>query len=166
VNIREEQHIDGSAVRAVHLAAFIKTSAEANLIDTSRLEADSIVSFIAEEEHYVFEHIIFSPMTLGAHEYLTLMDLAPVTALPERQSTGTALINAGLKRCKILGVGAIFVLGYPDYYGKFGFQPSACFRITSEYNVPVEAFMALEPPPDYLNGAPGTIKFHIALQTI
>lgn len=114
----------------------------------------------------------FNPMILDAHEHLTLMglslSLAPVTVLPERQhqGVGTALINSEPKCCKILGVSAIFVPGYLDYYAKFGFQPSVCFGITSEYDVPMEAFMALEALPDYLNGASGTIKFHVAFQAI
>ena len=48
------------------------------------------------------------------------MGLAPMAALPERQKhgVGSALVRAGIERCREMGVDAVFVLGHPEFYPK------------------------------------------------
>jgi putative acetyltransferase len=87
---------------------------------------------------------------------------------PERQrkGLGSALVRVGLERCSELGFGAVVVLGHPEYYPRFGFWPSSCFGIGCEYEVPEEAFMAVELQPDYLRAASGTVKYHAAFDNV
>jgi putative acetyltransferase len=42
-----------------------------------------------------------------------------------------------------MGHTCVVVLGHPEYYPRFGFVPASRYGITSEYEVPDEAFMAL-----------------------
>jgi len=165
VIVRPEQSQDERAVRSVNLAAF-ETAAEANLVDALRQQARPLVSLVAQEGEEIVGHIMFSPVFLGGHAELNLMGLAPMAVMPahQRKGVGSALVRAGLQRCRALGVGAVVVLGHPRYYPRFGFQQSNRFRIASEYDAPPEAFMVLELQPSYLSGSSGTVKFHAAFQ--
>lgn len=80
------------------------------------------------------------------------MGLAPMAVAPERQrqGIGSALVRAGLDRCKEPGFGAIVVLGHPEYYPRFGFSIAKRFDIGCEYEVPDEVFMVMELQPGYL----------------
>jgi len=47
------------------------------------------------------------------------------------------------------------VLGHPDDYPRFRFQPASEFGIESEYDVPDEVFMAMELQQGSLEGISG-----------
>jgi putative acetyltransferase len=84
----------------------------------------------------------------------------------QRKGIGSALVKAGLERCKQLGFVAVVVLGHPEYYPRFGFSPSRRFGLDSEYDVAEEVFMAMELWPAALDGKTGTAKYHAAFSSI
>jgi putative acetyltransferase len=161
MQIRPEEPKDSSNVYTVNESAF-DTPAEANLVEALRREAHPIISLVAEDEETIVGHVMFSPVTLIGHPDLKIMGLGPVAVVPERQrmGIGTILIKTGMEKCKELGFGAIVVLGYPEYYPRFGFIPSVRYGIRSEYNVPEDVFMVTEFQPDYLQGSTGIIQYH------
>ena len=81
----------------------------------------------------------------GASE-LRIMGLAPMAVDQEHQRKGIGfdLVRAGLEQCKLLGFGAVVVLGHPAYYPRFGFSASTHFGIGCEYDVPKTVFMVVE----------------------
>jgi putative acetyltransferase len=95
------------------------------------------------------------------------MGLGPmaVAAAHRGQGIGSALVRAGLARCRSIGAVAVVVLGHPQYYPRFGFRPASEFGIGGEYDVPREVFMAIELVPDALRDVSGTIKYHQAFAT-
>lgn len=159
--IRTEKEKDHAEVYALNSAAF-ESTAEADLVNALRKEAQPVVSLIAEENDQILGHILFSPVTLTGHEELKIMGLAPMAVAPEQQNKGfgSALVRAGLEQCRQLGAGAVVVLGHATYYPRFGFSPSSNVGISCEYDVPEEYFMMLELQPGYLQGKSGTIKYH------
>jgi putative acetyltransferase len=161
--IRVEEQRDWAAIRTVNVSAF-GHPAEANLVDVLRDQASPLVSLIADDNGAVVGHIMFSPVSLSGHRTLRIMGLAPMAVLPEhqRKGIGTALVHAGLERCKQLGFGAVVVLGRPAYYPRFGFSSSVGFGLGGEYDVPTNVFMVLELQASFLRGASGTIKYHTA----
>ena len=163
--IRAEKEKDRAAVHALNASAF-ETPAEAGLVDKLRVQAQPIVSLVAEHAGAVIGHIFFSPVTLSGHAGLKIMGLAPMAVAPshQRSGIGSALVRAGLERCRTLGAGAIVVLGHPLYYPRFGFAPAAHFGIGCEYDAPEEAFMVIELQPDFLKEASGTIQYHAAFR--
>jgi putative acetyltransferase len=165
--IRAEQEKDRAAVHAVNVAAF-ETSSEANLVEALREQAEPIVSLVAEDNGAIVGHIMFSPVSLSGHPDLKVMGLGPMAIAPEhqRKGIGSALVKAGLERCKQLGFVAVVVLGHPEYYPRFGFSPSIRFSIGSEYEVPDEVFMAMELQPAALKGKTGTVKYHAAFASV
>ena len=94
------------------------------------------------------------------------MALAPMAVVPERQRAGigSELVRDGLARCRLRGVEAVFVVGHPAYYPRFGFSRASDFGITCEFEVPDEAFMALELAPGSLRGRTGQVFYHEAFR--
>lgn len=107
-------------------------------------------------------------MTLSGHDDLKIMGLAPMAVAPsqQRRGIGSALVRAGLERCRALGAGAVVVLGHPAFYPRFGFVPSTHFNIACEYDMPEEAFMVMELERGFLRGASGTIRYHEAFMNL
>ena len=165
--IRNEIPGDRVAVHALNAAAF-ETAAEAGLVDALREQARPLVSLVADDGGAVIGHILFSPVALPGHPGLAIMGLAPmaVAAAHRGRGVGSALVRAGLERCRETGCDAVVVLGHPAYYPRFGFVPAAGFGIGCEYDAPAEAFMILELRPDALAGAGGTVGYHAAFAAL
>jgi putative acetyltransferase len=158
---------DYAEVYAVNIAAF-DTPAEAKLVEVLRVEAHPYVSLVANEVGEIVGHVLFTPVELSGHAHLKIMGLGPVAVMPEKQGRGigSALIKAGLERCKEIDYGAVVVLGHKGYYPRFGFTPSVRFGIGCEYDVPEEVFMVIELVPGYLQGAQGIIHYHPAFKDV
>lgn len=82
--IRVEEEKDRAAVHAINASAF-DTSAEADLVDALREQAQPVVSLVAEHDGAVLGHILFSPVTLTGHSDLKIMGLAPMAVAPTHQ---------------------------------------------------------------------------------
>ena len=167
IRIRQETEADKAAVFGINAAAF-PTDAETRLVDSLRMSADPYISLVAVENQDVVGHIMFTPVTLMPFDDLQLMGLAPMAVSPSRQRSGigSQLVEAGLQRCRELGVGAVAVLGHPEYYPRFGFRPSSNWGIKCEYDVPEDVFMLLELAADYLQNYQGIIRYHAAFADI
>ena len=167
IQIRSERADDIASVHALNRAAF-ETSIEADLVDALRERAKPIISLVADEAGSIVGHILFSPVTLSEYGELKIMGLAPMAVLPaeQRRGIGSALVRAGLERCKQIGCGAVVVLGHPEYYPRFDFVPASRFGLSCEYEVPDEVFMALELESGILHGKSGTIRYHAAFANL
>jgi len=136
--VREEWAGDAEAIRSVHLAAF-PTANEADLVDQLRRDGDIAVSLVAVEDGAVVGHVLFSRMFVEAdRREFDGLGLGPIAVLPDRQRSGigSALIEAGVERAQSAGAQIIFVLGEPDYYGRFGFDAGVAAPFASPYAGP------------------------------
>lgn len=167
MQIRSETDDDKAAVYDINAAAF-PTEAEARLVDALRESASEYISQVAVADQNVVGHIMFTPVTLEPFEDLRLMGLAPMAVSPslQRGGIGSELLKTGLLRCTESDVGAVAVLGHPQYYPRFGFRPASQWGIKSEYEVPEEVFMMIELSPGYLRGYQGTIRYDAAFADI
>ncbi|MEN8170633.1 MAG: N-acetyltransferase [Pseudomonadota bacterium] len=168
MNVRKEQPSDIEKIWEVNSEAF-ETEVEANLVDALRSSGCAYISLVAETEHKVVGHILFTPVELSGYENkLKIMGLAPMAVLSQyqNQGIGSKLVKAGLEYCQSLGYDAVVVLGHPHYYPKFGFIPSVKYGIKSEYEVPDEVFMILELIPESLKNHRGVIKYREAFSSV
>jgi len=147
---------------------------EANIVDKLRTNCDGLLSLVALQDEKIIGHILFSPVTIeGSFGMLKGMGLAPMAVLPEfqRQGVGSKLIKAGTEILKTSGCPFIIVLGHPEYYPRFGFEPASRYRIKSQWEgVPDHAFMILGLDKTMTNHVLGVAKyrddFNEAMQTI
>jgi putative acetyltransferase len=154
--IRRERQEDGPAVRRVLEAAF-PTPAEANLVERLRGNGKAVIALVAEDEGEVVGHIVFSPLALDPLAGALGLGLGPIAVLPdhEKHGVGRRLVQNGLAACRKWGAGFVSVLGEPDYYGRFGFDPASAHGLRNEFGVD-EHFMVFElkkrglPPRDTL----------------
>ena len=160
MRIRPESDADYAAIRSVNEAAF-GTSVEADIVQVLRGKAGPLISLVAEVDGAIVGHILFSRVSLTGHPYLDIMGLGPMAVTPnrQRQSIGSALVRAGLERCRELGCQAVVVLGHAEYYPRFGFVPGARYGIRSEYDVPEDVFMIAELQAGALRGISGVIRY-------
>jgi len=168
MNVRAEKKEDIVNVWKINAEAF-QTIEEADLVNALRDSGTSYISLVYEKNEELVGHILFTPVKLiGEPSNLKLMGLAPMAVIPNLQNKGigSSLIKAGIQQCINDGYDAVFVLGHPDYYPKFGFVPSVKYGIKSEYDVPDNVFMALELKEGVLNEAQGTIKYHEAFGSV
>ena len=134
--IRPAQPADLSAIAAVHRAAFL-TDLEARLVRLLVERCQDTLSLIGLAESHVAGHVLFSPATIesGGQTVATGLGLAPVAVLPvyQNRGLGTALIRAGLERCREMGCPFVVVLGEPAYYSRFDLEPASRYGLTGEY---------------------------------
>jgi putative acetyltransferase len=141
MKIREELETDRRAIHDVVAAAFAE-GPEADLVDDLRAECDEVISLVAEDEDGIVGHVLFSPMEAP----FRALGLAPVAVVPERQGEGigSALIRAGLDQARRAGWQAVFVLGEPGYYQRFGFDPALARGFACAYAGPYLMALPLE----------------------
>lgn len=145
MEIRKEKSQDMEVVREVHRKAFGQDQ-EASIVDRLRQHCSDLLSLVAVVEDEIVGHILYSPATIeGDHGTVQGMGLAPMAVLPQhqRQGIGSELIRAGLAELKKKQCPFIIVLGHPEYYPRFGFEPASRRGIRCEWDMPDEAFMIL-----------------------
>lgn len=148
--LREEENADIAAIRRVNVAAF-EGCYEANLVDRLRIAGDVVASLVAELNGAIVGHILFSRLSIKSdNRAVAGVALAPMAVTPKYQNLGigTALADAGLRRCRCLGVEAAVVLGHRNYYPRFGFSVQLAKRLDAPYVGP--NYMALELTPNVL----------------
>ena len=142
MNIRPERGDDAAAIKSILIAAF-SGSAEAELVERLRRDGDLVLALAADDGE-VRGYVAFPRLRVehadGARD---VVGLARVAVAPDRQrrGIGSALVRAGHRRLVERGESLIFVLGYPAWYGRFGYSVAAAEPFDSAYSGP--HFMAL-----------------------
>ena len=159
--IRQEDANDARQVRRVNELAFGRPE-EADLVEKLRRNCPDYLSLVAEDGPVV-GHIAFTPVTVddGSRQVVG-MGLAPMAVRPEnqRQGVGTQLVRRGLEVLSERGCPFVVVLGHPDYYPRFGFEPASRFDLKSQWDgIPDDAFMAMLLDRNALTGVSGVARF-------
>jgi putative acetyltransferase len=156
--IRMERPDDFPAIAEVNRLAFGGDD-EAALVDRLRRSGAAKASLVAEADARIVGHLMLSALTAemdGAP--IRTLALAPVAVLPayQRRTIGSRLVEASIAAARELGTDAIFVLGYKDYYSRFGFSSEKAARTANPFDM--DAFMALEITPGVLSGT-GSVNY-------
>lgn len=137
--LRAEAEEDREGLRALLERAF-PGGGEGRLVDALRADGSLVLSMVAVAgTGEVVSAAALSRMDAPAGS----LCLGPVATAPDRRRRGlaAALIRRGLEGARP-GFDAVFVVGDPHYYGRFGFRPAAAEGWLAPY--PPAAFLALE----------------------
>ncbi len=160
IAIREERPHDLEAVRRINEIAF-EQGPEVAIVDELRKSCREYCSFVAVDQDIVVGHIVFTPVTLDGSR-VTGMGLAPMAVLPsyQNQGIGFLLVRQGLQHLQQSGCPFVIVLGHPEYYPRFGFEPASHYKLKSQWDgVPDEAFMVVVFDRDVLPGEGGIARY-------
>ena len=139
MHIRDERPGDEQTIYSITKAAFkpmpYSAGDEQDLIDALRDDGALAVSLIAERDAEIVGHIAFSRVKIDGQPG-NWFDLEPVSVKPGLQSLGigSALIREGIKRIEAIGADGCVLLGYPSYYGRFGFTHDPDLSYLGEAN--------------------------------
>jgi putative acetyltransferase len=167
IRVRRESPGDIRDIFNINYRAFMRVD-EGRLVDRLRNEVYPFISLVAEDgEGVLAGHILFTPVTVG-HSSLRAAGLGPMAVLPERQGTGagSALIREGLQTCAGEGIEAVFVLGHPEYYTKFGFSHASAKGIYWKSDEFAPYFFVIELVPEVLEGITGEARYHPAFDEV
>jgi putative acetyltransferase len=118
---------------------------------------------VAARGERIVGHILFSPVKIeGDDSVVEGMGLAPMAVLPEyqRQRIGTALVESGLASLREGSCPFVVVLGHPEYYPRFGFEPASKHAVRCQWEgVPDEAFMILVLDDSVMKGVSGVARY-------
>jgi putative acetyltransferase len=161
VTIRQERPEDVAEVRRVNELAF-EQPAEANLVDKLRLACSDALSLVADDDGVV-GHILFTPVVAesGARR-VSGMGLAPMAVAPDhqRRGIGSELVRRGLEILRQRGCPFVVVVGHPEYYPRFGFEPASTRGLVSQWEgIPDAAFMVLILDGRAMTGVSGVARY-------
>jgi predicted N-acetyltransferase YhbS len=168
INIRLERPDDYEAVEQLTFAAFetmeLPGRTHTNEHFLARLlRADEAfvpeLGFMAELNGEIVGSILYSKCKIIRRDRAETESLVfgPVSVKPELhgQGVGSLLVRHSLDRASELGYASVLIMGYPDYYRRFGFVPASEFNITLSDGASFDAFMALELVPGALGSTGG-----------
>jgi putative acetyltransferase len=166
--IRRERPEDIKEIHSVNEQAF-EDSAEARIVDTLREKCPDALSLVAEDEGEIVGHIFFSPVEIEwSGAVIKGMGLAPMAVRPDRQrqGIGSRLARTGLEILKDQEYPYVIVVGHPEFYPKFGFEPASKYHLTCQWEgVPDEAFMIVVNEPSSLLGVKGVARYRDEFDT-
>ena len=142
IDIRFSKEDDSFAILELYKAAFPDECID-NLVNDffNDVTAKPLVSLVAtdNDNDRVIGHVLCSCAWLNtSKEEIEASLLAPLAVHPDYQNKGIGgeLINGCFKELANSNAKMVFVLGYPDYYNKFGFETAGVLWLDAPYPIP------------------------------
>lgn len=159
--VREMRPSELILVETIHATAFDGID-EAQLTKAVIESGHETISVVASLDGFLVGHALFSSLH-GADRALAL---GPVAVAPDHQGVGVGarIIEFGLELARERGWRAVFVLGDPQYYGRFGFRPDLARGADVPWAGP--AFQGLELVPGALAGWQGILVYPAPFSTL
>jgi putative acetyltransferase len=154
MDIIENYPSDTAEILSLHKTCF-PTDAEAKLVARLSQAGDIAISVAAQQEGKVIAHVLFSVMRAP----FRAIGLAPISVADKfrRQGIAEKIINTGLELAAKEDWQAVFVLGDPSYYSRFGFSAHLAASFTCPYQGPY--LMALSLSGNSLPQITGNIEY-------
>lgn len=162
---RETEHDFSEIYDFVKLAfetAKVSDGKEQDFVNRLRASGNYIpeLALVAEEDGQIIGHIMLTKTQIDSgdakHQALLLAPLA--VALEHRnRGVGATLINESLGLARTMGYRAVFLVGDPAYYQRFGFRSTEDFGIKDTHGIPPQYVMAHELVDNALDGISGTV---------
>ncbi|MDX2370207.1 MAG: N-acetyltransferase [Colwellia sp.] len=145
INIRLEKISDIQNIHKTTVAAFLDAPhtdhTEQFIVDALRDSRALSVSLVAEDSSKIVGHVALSPVTIsdGSSDWY---GLGPISVIPTEQNKGigSKLMHAALSELKNINANGCVLLGDPNYYCRFGFEP-------------IDGLVLPDVPPEYFQAA-------------
>ena len=145
INIRLEKPSDIQSIHKITIAAFLHAPhadhTEQFIVRAMRDSGALTISLVAEDSVQIVGHVALSPVTIsdGSNDWY---GLGPLSVIPNEQGKGigSKLMHRALAELKNLEAKGCVLLGDPNYYHRFGFEPIDGLVLP---DVPPEYFQAL-----------------------
>jgi len=153
--IRETRESDLEEVFNLIHAAF-GNRAESDLVKQLISDGDVLINLLVESLDTIIGNVVVSKITMEPDMGLLCGGIAPVSVLPDQQSSGVGsrLVTAAINESKKTGIDALFLLGGPNYYKRFGFIVST---LKNDYSV--KHFQELELTEDCLENIKSKVTY-------
>lgn len=155
IEVRLVQPGEFSAIDALYAGAFPQENL-LPLLAALHLEPSGIVELVASEDSHIKAHMALTQCSIeGARAKVALLGPLAVSSDCQRQGIGSAIVRHGLRELRKQRVAAVYVLGDPVYYRRFGFRQVRTVR--PPYKIPDEWMgawqgLVLEPDAPTLSG--------------
>ncbi len=163
---RQAARHDWPAIRRILVEAFGRTD-ESDLVEALRASRDILAEFVAEHAGRTVAYLGFCALNASIDgRAFRAAGLAPLAVAGEVEGhgVGTRLTVYGLENVRGLGHDAVFVLGDPGFYGRFGFSARQATKFDSPW--PGPHYQALEFEPGALRGEAGVTHWPEAFSLI
>lgn len=135
------------AIVEVHRLAFGEAEGE----ETAQLAKDFLshpdtISISVKRDGQVAGNVLFTPFVFQDHPDTKCFLLAPCGVSPDYQGRGVGkeLMKTSIEHLQSIGTDAVFVLGVPAFYPRYGFVPTDKQTPYPDLLTVPEAWMALE----------------------
>jgi len=151
-------------VKSAFKTAKVSNGKEQEFVNQLRSSNNYIpeLALVAEKNDKMIGHIMLTKtyIIIGGSKFEALL-LAPISVALEYRNAGigTELIRESFRLAKEMGYTAVFLIGDPAYYHRFGFKSSVEFGVTQLHNIPDEYVMAYELVPNALLGVSGILDW-------
>ncbi len=157
----EADEVD-ALVRSAFLTAPVSDGCEQDLVKRLRSSPGYLpdLELVAVEEGRIVGHILTTRITIdGRTGPVDALEVAPLCVALERRGRGLGaqLMEETLRRGRAAGFPAVFLVGDPRYYGRFGFRPVAELGIRNAGPVPDDVVLGVALMPDVLEGVGGSV---------
>lgn len=161
---QEEYRAITQLVQTAFATAKVSDGTEQEFVKHLRASGNYIPSLalVAVEEEELIGHIMLTRTRLHPTKggEVAVLLLAPLCVKLEKrnQGVGGALVEASFRQARQLGYPAVFLLGDPAYYGRFGFRAAEGYGIReSSKTLPGEFVLACELEQGALQGKAGEV---------
>ena len=167
MKIRQEQSADYAEIYDLVKNAFataeVSDGDEQDYVNDLRKSDKYIpeLALVAEENDTLIGHIMLTSTQIKCGEKIfTELLLSPLCVELSHRKTGVgaALVCESFRLAKEMGYLAVFVVGDPKYYTRFGFKCAVGFGIINEGDIPAQFVMAHELTADALKDKQGFVK--------
>ncbi len=166
--IRPETTGDEAAIDSVVVRAYenVSYSDHTEQVMIRRLRGSTAyvpeLALIAVTGTEIVGHIMLTSVSIRDYDRVVpSLALAPLSVAPAYQGrgVGSALVTGAHDRARALGYTSVVVLGVPEYYPRFGYEPLQRYDITVPFNIRDENCMILSLMTDALVGVRGVVDY-------
>ena len=166
--VRSEQATESSAISGLVIRAYAAVPysdhREHLMVEALRASPSFVpeLSLVAEVGDELAGHLLMTKITVeGASILGHGLSLAPLSVAPGHQSrgVGSMLVSEAHARAERLGFDYVVLVGLPNYYPRFGYEPLKDHPIRLPFSAPEANCMIRRLRPTGLTGVEGTVRF-------